>query len=196
MPNAADLVVVGSGPAGATFAREITEQVHGARILMMEVGPRPAERLSENVRNLPELERSIAQRPSQGPTQDPHDASATGSSGGRLVARPGTFLVHECGAGADMQRGMPAAAMASNVGGMGVHWTCASPKPGGSERIAFLGDVFDSAFERACELLDVTQAGFALTPPPATCSRSSVPTSTEGARRTGGYSPCRSRAVP
>jgi pyranose oxidase len=59
---------------------------------------------------------------------------------------------------------MPAAAMASNVGGMGAHWTCACPKPGDSERITFLDDVFDAAFARAYGLLQVTQAGFPETP--------------------------------
>jgi len=160
LPGAADLVIVGSGPAGATFAREISDRLPGARILMVEVGPRLTGRLGENVRNLPEPQRGIAQQRSQGPRQAAADASATGSSAGRLAARPGTFLVHEGPAAADMRSGMPAAAMASNVGGMGVHWTCACPKPGGSERIAFLDDVFDSAFDRACELLHVTQDGF------------------------------------
>jgi pyranose oxidase len=160
VPNGVDLVVVGSGPVGATFAREITEQVPGTRILMVDAGPRLTERLGENIRNLPEPERSVAQRRCQGPRQDPRDASATGASGGPLTAKPGTFLVHESGPGADKQQGMPAAAMASNVGGMAAHWTCACPKPGGSERIAFLDDVFDPAFERACELLKVTETGF------------------------------------
>lgn len=164
VPSTADLVIVGSGPAGATFAREISERVPGAHILMVEVGPRLTERLGENVRNLPEPERSIAQRLSQGPRQDAGTASATGRTGDQIAARPGTFLVHEAVAGADKQQGMPAAAMASNIGGMGVHWTCACPKPGGSERITFLDDVFDAAFERACELLGVTQDGFVATP--------------------------------
>lgn len=163
MPSAVDLVVVGSGPAGATFAREVYAQVPDARILMVEVGPQLTPRAGENIRNLPEPERAIAQCRSEGPGQAGRRTSDTGASDGKLAARPGTFLLHDVARG-EAESGMPAAAMASNVGGMGAHWTCSCPKPGDSERITFLDDVFDEAFDRACELLEVTQAGFPETP--------------------------------
>ena len=56
---------------------------------------------------------------------------------------------------------MPAAAMSANVGGMGAHWTCACPRPGGTERIDFLPEaIMDGALDRAEELLGVSRDAF------------------------------------
>ena len=56
---------------------------------------------------------------------------------------------------------MPAAAMSSNVGGMGAHWTCACPRPGGSERIGFIPEaLLAGALDRAEELLGVSRDAF------------------------------------
>jgi choline dehydrogenase-like flavoprotein len=67
--------------------------------------------------------------------------------------------------GGSEQDGMPAAAMSTNVGGMGAHWTCACPPPGDSERIAFLdGARLRAAEQEAARLLSVTTGGFAASP--------------------------------
>ena len=49
---------------------------------------------------------------------------------------------------------LPAASMASGVGGMGIHWGTSSPRPQQSERIPFIdADELDTALDRAEELL-------------------------------------------
>jgi hypothetical protein len=76
------------------------------------------------------------------------------------LARPGTHLVNPDAATVpDVD--MPAAAMSSNVGGMGVHWTGACPFPAPTERPAFIPpSELDAALDRAKQLLCVTQHAY------------------------------------
>ncbi|BDZ47729.1 pyranose oxidase [Naasia aerilata] len=154
-----DLVIVGSGPAGSTIAREISEARPGARILLVERGPQTTPRAGESVRNLdPEL-RAKAERLSQGPNADGR-TTVSDSRQGRPVARPGTFLLTEV-VGDDPQTDMPGALASAGVGGMGQHWTCACPSPGNTERVPFIpSDELDDLLERARELLHVTQDAY------------------------------------
>jgi pyranose oxidase len=117
-----------------------------------------------------EGERLAAQIRSQGPTQYRYEiptiwerSDAAGKRGREriaMLARAGTHLVSTDDADLD-RSGMPAAALSSNVGGMGAHWTCACPPPGNTERIPFiLEDEWDRLFKRAQELLCVTQQAY------------------------------------
>ncbi|MHC6219392.1 GMC oxidoreductase [Arthrobacter sp. MMS24-S77] len=153
-----DVLIVGSGPTGAAFAREFVEAAPQFSILMVEAGPRLTDHQGSNVRNLDPEARSTAQAHATSWTGQ--TTSDTGRADGHIAARPGTFLLRKPQAGEDDQAGMPAAALAANVGGMGAHWTCACPRPGGSERISFLEDRFDEAFDRASAFLSVTTSAF------------------------------------
>jgi pyranose oxidase len=166
-----DVLIVGSGPIGATFARVIPESVPTAKILMVEVGPQLTSRPGMHVKNIEDAgERLTAQIRSQGPTQYRYEvpsiserSDAAGKRGRErisMLARPGTHLVSINDT--DLGRsGMPAAALSSNVGGMGAHWTCACPPPGNTERIPFIPeDEWDRLFKRAHELLCVTQEAY------------------------------------
>jgi len=117
-----------------------------------------------------EGERLAAQIRSQGPTQYRYEipsieerSDAAGKRGRErisMLARPGTHLVSTDDADLD-RSGMLAAALSSNVGGMGAHWTCACPPPGNTERIPFIPeDEWDSLFKKAQELLCVTQEAY------------------------------------
>lgn len=153
-----DLLVVGTGPVGATFARELLETAPHATVLLVDAGPQLTEEIGGNVRNLnAEERRRVQQRATAWTGQQTSD---TGRIGDRIAARPGTFLVDPDRVSEDAQGGMPAAAISANLGGMGAHWTCACPAPGDSERIAFIEDRFDDAFVRAWELLRVTAGAF------------------------------------
>jgi choline dehydrogenase-like flavoprotein len=150
--HTADVVIVGSGPAGSTFARVLVDEFPDLRIVMVEAGPSTGEPPGRHVNTISDLDlKAAAQRASEGPNPDHRTGPATVGPG---PARPGTFLVEPDGE-------MPAAAMSSNVGGMGAHWTCACPPPGEGERIEILPRAeFDSLFEEASELLGVTQTAF------------------------------------
>jgi pyranose oxidase len=165
------VLIVGSGPVGSTFARMLWEQRQDAQILMIEAGPRLGSRLGLNLKNLPSAaERSTAQIRSQGPAQwvypnlSIHERAAAKPGDLAKLARPGTHLVtlDETQLSAS---GMPAAAMSTNVGGMGAHWTCACPRPGNSEQISFIpsGDL-EYAFGKAERLLGVSSEIFPNTP--------------------------------
>src|SRR5206468_1060942 len=111
----------------------------GTSILMADAGPVLREPPGSNVRNILDLDaRARAQALAQGRVAVAASPVPAGGPPRGVEARPGTHLVRDAPPGASEQDGMPAAAMSTNVGGMGAHWTCACPAPGGSERISFL----------------------------------------------------------
>ena len=94
-PASVDVAIVGSGPAGATYARILSERAPAATIAMFEVGPTVSDPPGAHVKNIADPdERARAQLRSEGP--DAHD---DGDRVGGIVktaqrrARPGTFLL-------------------------------------------------------------------------------------------------------
>ncbi|MCF6507212.1 FAD-binding protein [Blastococcus sp. MG754426] len=134
------VLVVGSGPTGAAYARLLLEQVPDVSVLMVEAGPFVTTPPGMNVKNVPDpVEQAAARLASQGRS---HESGVSGIPGGVVVegtitARQGTHLI---GRAAEGSAGMPAAAGATCVGGQGVHWTCATPAPTGPERVPFIDD--------------------------------------------------------
>ncbi|MHB9757603.1 GMC oxidoreductase [Streptomyces sp. BYX5S] len=143
-PAHVDVAVVGSGPCGAAYIRVLSERRPDLDLATFEVGPLLAGPPGLHVKNIADpAARAHAQRRSQGPGPAPAD--------GRL-ARPGTFLLPDGG-------GLPNAAMSSNVGGMGAHWTAACPRPGDGERIGFVPGL-DELLDEAERLLGVDAHAF------------------------------------
>ncbi|MFJ9855057.1 GMC oxidoreductase [Streptomyces sp. NPDC101150] len=152
-----DLLVVGSGPAGSAFARRVFDHNPSTSILMVDAGPQLTRRAGTNTVNLRGAEYQDALAGARGP-----DAGIL-SADDPLAAyvQSGTYLLRPPAAGADLQADMPLAAVSSNVGGMGAHWACSCPSPGGSEVIPSIPRAdFDAAFQTATELLSVTTSGF------------------------------------
>ena len=151
------LLVVGSGPIGATFARRVLDLVANTNVVVIDAGPRLTDAPGANIRNLPlarriQLQEKVSGPPAPGPV---HLGTRP------IFARPGTTLVRPDDGTGDGQDGMPAAALSTNVGGMGAHWTCAVPRPGGRERIDFLdAEELDAALAVAEDLLAATTAAF------------------------------------
>ncbi|WP_285115615.1 GMC oxidoreductase [Leifsonia sp. fls2-241-R2A-40a] len=159
-PESVDVVIVGSGPAGATYARILSEEAPDAVVALFEVGPTVSDPPGAHVKNIEDpAARSIAQERSEGPGAGADTVSSPGAvTSGQRRARPGTYLLEE-GFQEPGEDGMPVAAFSSNVGGMGAHWTGACPRPGGSERIAFLPDL-DDLLDEGDRLLGVTTDAF------------------------------------
>lgn len=159
-PESVDVAIVGSGPTGAAYARILSEQAPQATVAMFEVGPTVSDPPGSHVKNIPDAaERAAAQLASQGPGAEAETVNGPGAvrAGGRM-ARPGTYLLDD-GYRLEGEDGLPVAAFSSNVGGMGAHWTAACPRPGGSERIAFLPDL-DELLAEGDRLLGVTTDAF------------------------------------
>jgi choline dehydrogenase-like flavoprotein len=151
------VVIVGSGPVGCAYARILAERAPHLRILMLEAGPRLTGIAGVNVRN----ETDAAQRAQYELASEGPDAGADPDHRAEYPARPGTHRVRRRPPGLPDQDDMPDASASTNVGGMGVHWTCACPSPYGSERIAFIKDTDWQDLEaEAARLLHVTTKGF------------------------------------
>lgn len=161
-----DVVIVGSGPVGAAYARTILDLRPETSILMIEAGPLITDPPGSHIKNIADDDaRDRALYLAQGPSR-PHDEPVTvperALAAGDVAAedkyfrRAGLYLV-------DGERrtapgdGLPAASATSCVGGMGTQWTAACPRPQGSEVIPFIeGPALEAAFGRAEELLRVS----------------------------------------
>ncbi len=169
-----DILIIGSGPIGSTYARLLSEAKPNAKILMVDLGPRLTEKKGQHFKNIPtEAERELAQIKSQGNHQKAYPLisvaqRATAAQKGHLslemLARPGTHLVTDNLIDLSENQ-LPAASLSSNLGGMGSHWTCACPRPGNAERIPFIPkEEMDKLLDKAEELLYVSQNTFPETP--------------------------------
>jgi choline dehydrogenase-like flavoprotein len=169
MDDKYDVVIVGSGPAGATYARIVKEIQPRARVLMVEAGPVVSNPPARHVRTIKDpRERVAAQFASQGPDAHPPDyeervARALSPSRGRstgVAARPGTWLL-DPNAASNPENPMPAVGLSSNVGGMGAHWSGACPWPAQGEVSPDLDpEAFAAGLAEARRLLLVTQQAF------------------------------------
>ncbi|MEQ3549061.1 GMC oxidoreductase [Pseudonocardia nematodicida] len=164
MSESVDVVIVGSGPVGSTFARVIGDARPGCRILVVEAGPRVPGVPGLHTQTMPPEDLASAQLLTQGP-QSGIDQSGLRETGEAAsldpvldqdqLVRPGLFLLGK-GAKVEGEFGMAAASMSSGVGGMGIHWSGSSPRPNGTERIPFIpADELDQAYDTADRLLSV-----------------------------------------
>jgi len=159
-PSQVDVVIVGSGPTGAAYARILSEVAPNASIAMFEVGPIVSDPPGSHIKNIADpAERALAQSRSEGPGAGSATLSNPGAvKAGERKGRAGTFLL-ESGYQVEGEDGLPVAAFSSNVGGMGAHWTAACPRPGGGERPEFVDDL-DELLSEGERLLGVTTHGF------------------------------------
>lgn len=141
--RSADVVIVGSGPTGSTYARIIRRDWPEARILMVEVGPKTTPEPGKHLDNLSEEARIAARLEAQGPargttydpiTKEEWETRKAGGHDASLQRRPGLFFANTDTPDEAAFAGFAAA----SVGGMGVQWTSGCPHPSQSERVPFI----------------------------------------------------------
>jgi pyranose oxidase len=169
-----DILIVGSGIVGATYARILSEQRPQAKILMIDAGPKVSDKIGQHVKNIADHKAmESAQILSQGPKKTPYPmisvadramAVQRGELSADILARAGTHLVLDQPEEIKNNE-MPSISMSTNIGGMGIHWTCACPTPGNEERISFITESeMDESLAKAREILNVTQSAFSSSP--------------------------------
>lgn len=156
MTDTFDLVIVGTGPNGAIIAEQVRRQAPDATILVVEAGRQitgvPGEHLVEadesamnasyddlmrRARQIEYVKDAVSMSAIEGDGWDPESSGVF----------PAAFFGHNFAA-------FPGASVAWNIGGMGVHWTAATPWPYAEEIPAFLPrDEWDRDLETARGLL-------------------------------------------
>ena len=154
-----DVLVVGSGPVGAAYVRLLTEARPDLDVLVVEAGPVVSDPPGMNLRNIADpAQQEKARLLAQGHARPGTDAVPLDIPG-TITARQGTYLV------APGNQQMPAAALASCVGGQGALWTCAVPEPRDTERITFIPEEeWQEAISVASRLLCRTTTAFSDSP--------------------------------
>ncbi|MFJ2058868.1 GMC oxidoreductase [Streptomyces sp. NPDC087908] len=166
VPASVDVVVVGSGPAGATYAHRIHAAHPTARVLIVEAGPALTEPPGRHLTTITDAgEQQRARVAAQGPHQRPYATAAASAVAHNqspqeraraLVDRPGMFAVGSRDVTAD---GLPAAQQMCGVGGMGTLWFGAAPRAGEDERVDCVPRAaLDEAYAIAERLLGVDSA--------------------------------------
>jgi len=167
MSQTRTVAIVGSGPIGSAYARVLVESTPHVKVVMFEAGPQLTSVPGESVRNIADPDdKARAREMSQGPQSGRYRESLGIPAGvvveGMFTARQGTHLLDFGGPGSAHAPTFPAAAAATNVGGQGAHWTCAIPRPHGSELIPFIpAREWEGLIETAESLLHAQSAAFA-----------------------------------
>lgn len=135
-----DLIVIGTGPAGAVIVEQVHAQVPHARILVLEAGGDISSVAGEHLVEADEsamnasyddLMRRARQIEYVKGAASMNAIEGDGWSSESTGVFPAAFFGHNFAE-------FPGASVAWNVGGMGVHWTAATPWPYAEEIPAFL----------------------------------------------------------
>ncbi|RGP59363.1 pyranose 2-oxidase [Fusarium longipes] len=120
-----DVLIVGSGPIGAVFARTLLDE--GYKVLMIDVGNQETRRVGDHKKNSVVVQKDISLFTNTVKGElHPLSVPTSELSSSRGVARS------SCLNGQNPEQeafdNLPGAAATRTVGGMGSHWTCCTPR--------------------------------------------------------------------
>jgi hypothetical protein len=152
--STADVLVIGGGLIGSVLLARLRAESPDARVLLVDAGPPIGPVRGGHLHDVedPDLHRQYNGRVALG-NQALYVGAATNPplTGPVSGATPGIYGLGAFGEDADP---FPGAAIAWNAGGMGVHWTAATPSPTGSEVPACIApDEWDHDLRQASRAL-------------------------------------------
>lgn len=168
-----EVLIIGSGPVGSTYARQLFEGGKYKKILMIDLGAQLSAKPGTNAKNaylynynedgldaLSQVVRGELTATSV-PLQQPWPENLSPISQPDPNAPPTKYRLNSENPDQLDWDNMPAGASSFNVGGMGGHWTCCTPRPTPVERIPFIApDEWDGLIERGEKLLQTNQVSF------------------------------------
>lgn len=160
-----DLLIVGSGMMGSAVARVVREKRPDLRIAMIAGGPTMGTRAGQHLHDVadPAVWERYNKRIDSGVQAFYTGVAPSPETGATMKGvTPGMYHLSSLGEKADE---MPSASVAWNAGGMGIHWTAATPTPWGSEIPADIEpERFQSDLRRASALLRINREPYPQTP--------------------------------
>ncbi len=170
-PTKVDVLIVGSGPVGATFARMLVEGDPTKKVLMVDLGAQLTALPGTNEKNnyLYNYGEDGLDTLSQRVKSELTVTSRTNNQPWPELLGPISQprvppVKYQMNGGNPEQEdweNIPAAASSFNVGGMGAHWTCCTPRPVSIERIPFIDESeWDRLITRGERLLKTNQVSF------------------------------------
>jgi pyranose oxidase len=166
-----DVLIVGSGPVGATFARMLVEGDPTKKILMVDLGSQLTALPGANEKNHylynygEDGLDTLSQRVKSELTVTSRTNNQPWPELLSPISEPGVPPVKYAINGGNPEQedweNMPTAASSFNVGGMAAHWTCCTPRPEPVERISFIDAAeWDRLITRGEQLLKTNQVSF------------------------------------
>ncbi|KAH6889472.1 hypothetical protein B0T10DRAFT_404819 [Thelonectria olida] len=134
-----DVLIVGSGPIGAVFARTLVEG--GRKVLMVDIGEQETRRVGDHKKNSVAVQKDISLFTKTQELsyvlngQNPHQKAS---------------------------ENLPAAAASRVVGGMGSHWTCCTPRqhPDIERSKLFSDEKWDELYAELERMMDTNETSF------------------------------------
>ncbi len=166
-----NILIVGSGPIGSTFARILSAAYPTKKIIMVEAGSQLSIKPGTNAKNsyiynydeegLDKLSQIVKGEliPTSRPTSNPSPETLAPIS--QPVVPTVKYQINSGNPDQQEWDNIPAAASSFKVGGMGAHWTCCTPRPTPAERIPFIeDDEWEDLITQAEAILQTNQVSF------------------------------------
>jgi pyranose oxidase len=164
-----DVFIAGSGPVGATFARNIVDKHPSAKVFMAEIGSqdsvKPGTHHKNSIKYQLDIDKFVsviqgALQPVSVPTSATYMPTLDGVAWAPTLEQPLIMSGHNPAQKPELNLG--ACAVTRTVGGMATHWTCAVPRPHleESKNCPFPRPELDALLDRASTLINMNPNEF------------------------------------